>query len=345
MPVVTKPATATALVAHRVVEVLVEADAMPEGALSLVCGSAGDLLDRLDGQDVLAFTGSSATAEHLRAGRAVTRASTHVNVEADSLNAAVLGADVAEGELLDLFVGDIVRDVTQKTGQKCTAIRRVYVPEAMLDVVVQRLHERLTAIRVGDPSREDVGLGPVATAQQLRNVRDGIARLASVGRVVCGGADGVDGVGVAAGKGYFVAPTLRRRHRSSAGRPSPTRTRSLDRRRPSCPSTGPPRLPRAAREAGAGEAWCAASTATTGAGCTSSSRASRRSTAVFASPRRRRRRSRCRPAWSCRSLLHGGPGRAGGGEELGGRRGLSLYLQRVALQGDRAIVESIARGL
>jgi 3,4-dehydroadipyl-CoA semialdehyde dehydrogenase len=209
MPVVAKPATATALVTHRIVEILVEDKVLPEGALSLLCGSAGDLLDRLDGQDVLAFTGSSTVAELLRSGKAITRASTHINVEADSLNAAVLGPDATDGsDLVNLFVGDVVRDMTQKTGQKCTAIRRVYVPAAMVDGVLERLRERLVAVKVGDPSREDVGMGPVATAQQLKDVREGIGRLEAGARRICGGPDLVDGIGVTPGKGYFVAPTL-----------------------------------------------------------------------------------------------------------------------------------------
>jgi oxepin-CoA hydrolase/3-oxo-5,6-dehydrosuberyl-CoA semialdehyde dehydrogenase len=205
MPVIVKPATSTAMVAHRIVEILVEGRVLPEGALSLVCGASGDLLDRLGGQDVLAFTGSSDTARALRAGRAFVGASAHVNVEADSLNAAVLGPDAEDGsDLVNLFVGDVVRDMTQKAGQKCTAIRRVYVPAGKIAPVVERLLERLGAVRVGDPAREDVTMGPVATARQLADVREGIRSLSSCARVVFGGADRVEAAGVEAGKGYFV---------------------------------------------------------------------------------------------------------------------------------------------
>ncbi len=173
-----------------------------------MCGSSGDLLERLGGQDVLAFTGSSATAAMLRAGKAFTHASAHVNVEADSLNAAVLGPDVEDGsEVLNLMVGDVVRDMTQKTGQKCTAIRRVYVPAARVEAVLEALRDRLAAVKVGDPSREDVGMGPVATAQQLDDVRAGIARLQDGAKTVCGGPDPVEALGVGK-KGFFVAPTL-----------------------------------------------------------------------------------------------------------------------------------------
>ena len=130
MPVITKPATATALVAERAVELVLQSPAIPEGALQLICGATGDLLDRLGGQDVLAFTGSAETAARLRDRDNFRLANTQVNVEADSLNAAVLGPDVGEGPTLTLFVRDVVREMTQKAGQKCTAVRRVLVPTA-----------------------------------------------------------------------------------------------------------------------------------------------------------------------------------------------------------------------
>ena len=129
VPVVSKPATSTCLLAHRIVEILVERNVLPEGALSLLVGSAGDLLEHLGPQDVVAFTGSSDTALKIRQMPAVLRHSVRVNVEADSLNAAVLGPDAAPGgETCELFLKDVLRDMTQKAGQKCTAIRRVLVP-------------------------------------------------------------------------------------------------------------------------------------------------------------------------------------------------------------------------
>jgi oxepin-CoA hydrolase/3-oxo-5,6-dehydrosuberyl-CoA semialdehyde dehydrogenase len=341
MPVIVKPATSTALLAHRIVEILVDEKALPEGVLSLVCGSSGDLLDRLGGQDVLAFTGSSVTAGTLRAGKAITHRSAHVNIEADSLNAAVLGPDASDGsEVMNLFVGDVVRDMTQKTGQKCTAIRRVYVPAALVPVVVEHLRERLAAVKVGDPSREDVGMGPVATAQQLHDVREGIGRLAAGARTVCGGAQPVEALGVPAGKGYFVSPTLlvateTRRddaaHQHEVFGPVAT----------VMPYAG------TAHEAAAHVAWG-------GGGLVSSVYSDDkdfvRELVVRAAPFNGRivigtsktASQAVPPGTVLPQLLHGGPGRAGGGEELGGRRGLALYMQRVAVQGDRALVEAIA---
>jgi oxepin-CoA hydrolase/3-oxo-5,6-dehydrosuberyl-CoA semialdehyde dehydrogenase len=341
MPVIAKPATSTALLAHRMVEILVGEKLLPEGALSFVCGSSGDLLDRLGGQDVLAFTGSGVTAGTLRGGKAFTHASAHVNVEADSLNAAVLGPDAADGsDLVNLFVGDVARDMTQKTGQKCTAIRRVYVPAGLADAVLERLRERLVAVKVGDPSREDVGMGPVATAQQLRDVREGIARLAAGARTVCGGADAVEALGVAAGNGYFVAPTL---------------FHSAEPRADDAAHSHEVFGPVATVMPYDGSAKAAAALVGWGGGGLVSSVYSDdkefvRDFVLGIAPFHGRvtvgtsktASQAIPPGTVLPQLLHGGPGRAGGGEELGGRRGLALYMQRVALQGDRALVEAIA---
>jgi oxepin-CoA hydrolase/3-oxo-5,6-dehydrosuberyl-CoA semialdehyde dehydrogenase len=341
VPVLVKPATSTAMVAHRIVEILVADQVLPQGALSLVCGGAGDLLDRLGGQDVLAFTGGGDTAATLRAGGAFTRASAHVNVEADSLNAAVLAPDVEDGsDLMNLFVGDVVRDMTQKAGQKCTAIRRVYVPAEKVGAVLERLGERLAAVKVGDPSREDVTMGPVATQKQLRDVREGIQALSACGRFVGGGPGAVQGLGVEGGKGYFVAPTLL--HASEPQPGDAVHTREV---------FGP--VATVMPYDGKVETvvrWVAAG----GGGLVSSvygdDREFVRGAVLGLAPFHGRivlgsakvASQAVPPGTVLPQLLHGGPGRAGGGEELGGRRGLGIYMQRVALQGDRAVVEEIA---
>jgi oxepin-CoA hydrolase/3-oxo-5,6-dehydrosuberyl-CoA semialdehyde dehydrogenase len=340
MPVVAKPATSTAMLAHRIVQIIVDEKILPEGALALVCGSAGDLLERLGGQDVLAFTGSSTTAGTLRAGRAFAMASAHVNVEADSLNAAVLGPDVDEGsELASLFVTDVVRDMTQKTGQKCTAIRRVYVPANRIDAMLERLRERLLAVKVGDPAKEEVTMGPVATAAQLRDVRDGIERLAKAARVACGGSQRPEAIG-AGDKGYFVAPTLL--HAAE-----PRSDDAVHQHEVFGPVATLMAYDGSAEAAGRMVSWG-------GGGLVSSvysdDKQFVRDFAVAAAPFHGRvtigssktASQAIPPGTVLPQLLHGGPGRAGGGEELGGRRGLSLDMQRVAMQGDRALVEAIA---
>jgi 3,4-dehydroadipyl-CoA semialdehyde dehydrogenase len=340
MPVITKPATSTALLAYRIVQILVDEKVLPEGALSLVCGSSGDLVDRLGGQDVLGFTGSSTTAAALRGGKAFTSLSAHVNVEADSLNAAVLGPEGSTSELMDLFVGDVVRDATQKTGQKCTAIRRVYAPAAAVDAVIERLRERFLAVKTGDPAREDVTMGPVSTAQQLRDVREGIGKLAACARTACGGAEPVEAFGVGKGKGYFVAPTL-------LHSPEPRPGDAVHENEVFGPVTTV--MPYD------GSAASVAKLVRAGGGSLVSSVYSDDKDFVSAFVRgvaafhgrvtiatSKTASQSLPPGMVLPQLLHGGPGRAGGGEELGARRGLALYMQRVALQGDRAVVEAVA---
>jgi oxepin-CoA hydrolase/3-oxo-5,6-dehydrosuberyl-CoA semialdehyde dehydrogenase len=334
MPVVSKPGTSTALVAHRIVTIVVDEKLLPEGALSLVCGSAGDMLDHLGGQDVLAFTGSSGTGEMLRAGKAVLAHSVRVNVEADSLNAAVLGPDVEEGsDLLNLFVGDVARDATQKTGQKCTAIRRVYVPATKIESVVELLRERLAAVKVGDPAREETGMGPLATAQQLKDVQAGIAKLETCAKVVLGSKDR------AFDKGFFLAPVL------LVGS-SPTARDAVHSHEVFGPvvtvmpydgSAGA-----AARLVAAGGGGLVASVYSDDKeflqGCVLGIAPFHGRVTIGSS---KTAAQSIPPGTVLPSLIHGGPGRAGGGEELGGRRGLAFYMQRTALQGDRALLEAI----
>ncbi|HET8647921.1 MAG TPA: 3,4-dehydroadipyl-CoA semialdehyde dehydrogenase, partial [Vicinamibacteria bacterium] len=187
MPVVTKPATSSSLVAARMVELIVEKQVLPEGALSLLVGGVGDLLAHLGPQDVVAFTGSGDTGQKIRALPSVIRHAVRVNVEADSLNAAVLGPDAEPGsETYDFYLKDVVRDMTQKAGQKCTAIRRVLVPEGRADRVRDDLIDRLQAVTVGNPAHEGVRMGPVATSSQRDDVRAGIDLLARDGRLVFG---------------------------------------------------------------------------------------------------------------------------------------------------------------
>ncbi|GAB4509955.1 MAG: hypothetical protein Tsb0020_26800 [Haliangiales bacterium] len=340
MPVVTKPATATALVAHRLMQLWVEADILPAGALSLVTGGAGDLLSHLGGQDVLAFTGSSDTAETLRALECVTARSVHVNIEADSLNAAVLGADVSPGsEAWQLFVADVTRDITQKAGQKCTAIRRVLVPAERLDEVAEALSERLTGTVVGDPSDKRVRMGPLSTADQLRDVRAGVARLAEQTEAVCGGLGEVSAVGVPDGRGFFVGPMLRL---------------ARDARAATAVHEHEVFGPVATLMPYSGDADEAAELVALGGGglvasAYSNDRALARALVLGLAPFHGRvylgsdkmAAQSMGPGTVLASLLHGGPGRAGGGEELGGLRGMGLYQQRTAVQGDKGLLKAL----
>jgi 3,4-dehydroadipyl-CoA semialdehyde dehydrogenase len=342
MPVVTKPATATALVAHRLVEILVEGKILPLGSLSLVAGSVGDLFAHVTGQDVLAFTGSSDTGQELRKNPNVVASSVRVNIEADSLNAAVLGPDAArDSEAYAQFIADVVRDMTQKTGQKCTAIRRVLVPEDALPAVREDLSERLGLAKVGNPALEEVTMGPVATARQLADVRAGIARLREEADSVFGGDGAVEAIGVPKGKGYFLSPVLLELKKGADGRHvhshevfGPVATL--------VPYSG------AAADA-------VAAVARGGGGLVSSvygdDRAFLGEMALGLAPYHGRlflgssklSGHAVGPGTVLPQLVHGGPGRAGGGEELGGARGLAFYLQRTAIAGDKPILEALFR--
>jgi 3,4-dehydroadipyl-CoA semialdehyde dehydrogenase len=343
VPVISKPATATALMTVRMTEALVASGALPDGALQMVAGSTGDLIDRLGPQDVLAFTGSGATGAMLRGKRNVIENSVRVNVEADSLNAAILGADVERGsETWQLFLADVARDVTQKAGQKCTAIRRVFVPAALVDAVCEDLVERVSGAVVGSPFEEGVTVGPVATASQLRDVRAGIERLVASGAVVlCGGSGVVQGRGAPADKGFFVAPTLllaRDAHGAAAVHEHEV--------------FGPVTTVMPYESADA----CVALVARAGGGLVSTVYSDDRAVSAelalgIAAYHGRVCVANARmgsgwlgPGTVLPSLLHGGPGRAGGGEELGGLRGLGLYLQRTALQGFGPLIEHAIAG-
>jgi oxepin-CoA hydrolase/3-oxo-5,6-dehydrosuberyl-CoA semialdehyde dehydrogenase len=340
MPVITKPATATALVTERCIELILDAGILPEGALQLIIGSTGDLLDRLGPQDVLAFTGSADTARTLRNRPSLLAANTRMNVEADSLNAAVLGPDVADGSPAHgLFLKDVVREITQKTGQKCTAVRRIFVPEHRLAAVQEALIGKLGAVVTGNPAAEGVSMGPLATAQQLRDAEDGVAELARAARLVHGTGKRIDGTGSPEGKGFFFAPTLLRA--------DDTRNAGAVHERE---VFGPVAtlLPYDATAADAAAvvalgggtlvasvysddtAWVGDYLAH-GGGATGRIYVGSEGAAAEAPG----------SGAALPQTLHGGPGRAGGGEELGGMVGLKLYLQRVAVQGSRRMVDSV----
>lgn len=338
MPVIAKPATATALVAHRLAQLF--EPLLPKGVLQMLIGPAGTLLDHLGAGDVVAFTGGSATARTLRTHPKIVEHGVRLNIEADSLNAAILGPDLElSSEAGNLFLADVVRDMTQKTGQKCTAIRRVLVPEARFAEVCDAIRERVASIAIGDPSREDVRMGPLATAQQRDDAKAGIARLAAATDSVHGGTGEVTPVGVPAGKGYFVGPVVR-------STKTPMDCAPLNAHEVFGPVT--------TVGAYSGDAAFAAEFVARGEGCLVSSAYSddRDWVASFvtaAAPWAGRlylgsskmASQSPGPGTVLPSLVHGGPGRAGGGEELGGERGLHFYMQRCALEGDASVLKSL----
>lgn len=340
VPVISKPATSTALIAWRMVQVVLGAVELPAGALQFVAGSTGDLLDRLGPHDVVAFTGSAATAARLRAGAAFTERSARFNAEADSLNAAVLGPDVGPGDpIWNLAVRNIVTDMTQKTGQKCTAVRRVLVPEARLADLREALCEELSRCKPGNTAVDGVTMGPVATASQLRDVRAGIAYLAAQAEIAIGGPEPVQGLGAPEGKGYYVRPTLLvakdafaadRVHNHEVFGPCATLL----------PYDGSAAQASALVALGQGSlvstvyaddrAWLGEALLElapwNGRVLVASEKVADQTTP---------------PGMVLPTLIHGGPGRAGGGEELGLTRGMDLYTQRVAIQGDTGMLKRL----
>jgi oxepin-CoA hydrolase/3-oxo-5,6-dehydrosuberyl-CoA semialdehyde dehydrogenase len=338
MPTITKPATATALVAHRMIEIAVDSGLLPEGALQLIVGSTGDLLDRLEPQDVVAFTGSAATALSLRQRPAVAEAGVRFNVEADSLNAAVLAPDVHPGSpTFDRFLQDVTREITQKAGQKCTAVRRILTPKETAEQVIEALVARLATVVTGDPADPRVTMGPLAHGGQLRDAMDGIAELLATARLLHGSGGRAAGVGAPAGKGFFVEPTLLRSEVSLAKTP-------VHWREVFAPVSTLLAYSGAAAEAaaivGLGDGSLVSSIYSDDAewaGDYLAQGGAFQGRIYFGSATSEGYGSGAALPQS----LHGGPGRAGGGEELGGLAGLRLYQQRVALQGTRALVDAL----
>ncbi len=339
MPIVVKPATSTALLAHRIAKLV--APLLPKGALTFVSGPPGDLLTHLGPQDVIAFTGSSQTAAWIRALPSVTHRGVRTNVEADSLNGAILGPDAGPStDTFGMFVRDVARDITQKTGQKCTAIRRIFVPEHLLADVREALAARLADTIVGDPRLDGVTMGPVATRSQHRDVLAGIAKLAADSRVVMGGAVSAFEPRRStehAGKGFFVPVTLLEATHTSRA------VHELEVFGPV--STLIPYDGSAAQAAelaarGEGTLVCSAYTDDRAfAEALFMESAAWSGRLAFGSEKIADQTPG--PGTVLPHSIHGGPGRAGGGEELGGLRGLALYSQRTAVQGARPMLDAM----
>ena len=209
VPAIVKPATATCYVTELAVRLILESGLLPEGALQLVSGGLGDMLDRLDCQDVVSFTGSADTALALRQNRAILANSVRFVAEQDSLNASILGPDAGLGTPeFALFVKEVAREMTVKAGQKCTAIRRIITPEALVPPLIEALSERLAKTVVGDPRRDDVRMGALVSTAQRRDVLDKAALIGAEAERVFGDPEAFEVVGADAGRGAFVPPML-----------------------------------------------------------------------------------------------------------------------------------------
>ncbi|MGP9811723.1 phenylacetic acid degradation bifunctional protein PaaZ [Rhodopseudomonas sp. NSM] len=330
VPVIAKPATATAYVAEALVKLIHESGLLPAGALQLICGGTGDLLDHLTGQDVIAFTGSIETSEKLHAHRNVARHAIRFVAERDSLNAAILGADVTPADPeFDLFVREVVREMTAKAGQKCTAIRRVLVPRAQQAAVLAALKDKLAEVRLGDPRKDDKAMGPLVSRAQREAVRAAIATLQTEAEIVSGNPERCEGDGIDATKGAYMAPILLRARDPMAAR----KVHDTEAFGPVATVLAYDDIDQAIELVRRGEGSLVASLFTY-------DNVVAEQIALGIAPWHGRLLIVDRDCAAestghgapLPALLHGGPGRAGGGEELGGLRSVHHYMQRTAIQ-------------
>jgi oxepin-CoA hydrolase/3-oxo-5,6-dehydrosuberyl-CoA semialdehyde dehydrogenase len=339
MPSIVKPATPTAWLTFRMVEILIESGVMPEGTLQLICGSVGDLLDHLTCQDVISFTGSASTGEKIRSHPNVVRNAVRVNIEADSLNGIVLGPDVAPGSPdLEHFTEEIFKEMTIKAGQKCTAIRRVLVPEDKERAVLDALTEKLKTVRVGDPELEGVNMGPLVDRAALESARRGIEELNRETEVVSGNPQRTRFEGEGTERGFFMEPILLRATNVEE-------SRSIH----EIEIFGPVATILAYRDVDQALRLVRRGGGSLVATVYSEDESFIREMAFGLAPYHGRlmvMNAKAAPESTGHGvvmphLVHGGPGRAGGGEELGGARSLHRYMQRIALQGEPARLERL----
>jgi oxepin-CoA hydrolase/3-oxo-5,6-dehydrosuberyl-CoA semialdehyde dehydrogenase len=337
LPSIVKPAAQTAYVTELAVRRIIEAGILPEGSLQLVCGSPAGLLDELTVQDSVAFTGSAHTAGLLRNHTNVLHGGVQLGVEADSLNCSVLGPDVAADDPeLELFVKGVVTEMTVKAGQKCTAIRRVLVPSAMADTVIEAIRERLARVTVGDPRNDDVRMGALVSLDQREEVRKAIQSLRASGDVVFGDADHVDVVDADEERGAFLSPVLLRAQRGAV------EPHDVEPFGPVSSVVTYDSLDEAVELAARGKGSLVASVVTHDPEVA-------RSVVLGLAPWHGRvlvlDRDDAGESTGHGSplpmLVHGGPGRAGGGEELGGVRAVFHHMQRTAIQASPAMTSAI----
>jgi 3,4-dehydroadipyl-CoA semialdehyde dehydrogenase len=338
VPVIVKPATATAWLTQRMVHDVVEAGILPPGALSVICGSPRGLLDALQPMDVLSFTGSADTAAVLRSHEAITRRSVRVNIEADSVNSALLLPGEAAGSpAFDLLVKEVVREMTVKSGQKCTAVRRIFVPEAQYDDVAAALSAKLAKTTVGNPRNETVRMGSLVSKAQLASVKEGLAQLAAHTDVLHDGSK-TSLIDADPAISCCIAPTLLGSrntdqsilHDTEVFGPVATLMPYKD-------------VAHAQDLVRRGEGSLVMSLYGSDhsalAAC-ANTLADHHGRVHVISPDVAQLHSGHGNVMP--QSLHGGPGRAGGGEELGGQRALNFYHRRSAIQASTAVLEALA---
>jgi oxepin-CoA hydrolase/3-oxo-5,6-dehydrosuberyl-CoA semialdehyde dehydrogenase len=341
MPVIVKPATATCQVTELAFKMIIASDLLPAGVVQLITGDLGNLLDHLEGQDVVSFTGSEATGCHLRTHPALIQNAVHFMAEQDSLNASVLGADVALGSAeFDLFVKEVHSEIIVKAGQKCTAVRRVMVPDHLLDPVQAVLIERLTNTPIGNPRHPDTRMGALVSLSQRRDVLEKAAQIGAEADCVFGAGDMPLLIDADADKGAFVTPRLFRCDTPDQAQA----VHDIEAFGPVSTLMGYRDADHATELLNRGEGSLVASVFTAEARFA-------RDMVLGSAPYHGR--LYINNATSAKEstghgspmphLVHGGPGRAGGGEELGGVRGVMSYMQRTAVQATPDILSEITQ--
>jgi oxepin-CoA hydrolase/3-oxo-5,6-dehydrosuberyl-CoA semialdehyde dehydrogenase len=341
VPAIVKPATASAYLAEAAFRILIEANVLPKGALQLVVGPLGDLFEHLGGQDVVSFTGSAETAQKLQRYPAIAREGVRFIAERDSLNAAVLGPDATAGTPeFELFVKEVVREMTVKAGQKCTAIRRALVPQSAMDAAESALKRALSEIVVGNPRQEGVTMGSLVSPSQRDDVRAKVSALGAETRIVFGNPDRVELKDADAAKGAFLSPLLLRCD-------DPDKAQRVHEVEPFGPvATLMPyrNLTDAVTLVNRGNGSLVMSLFTYDPAVTReiiSGAASFHGRLVVID--RDCAKESTGHGSPLPALVHGGPGRAGGGEELGGLRGVFHYMQRTALQGSPRMIAAATK--
>lgn len=341
VPAIVKPATATCYVTELAVKIMLDSGILPTGALQLVSGGLGDMLDRLTCQDMVSFTGSAQTALKLRSAPHILRNSIRFVAEQDSLNASILGPDAVVGTPeFDLFVKEVQREMTTKAGQKCTAIRRIIAPQAQVDAVIKALSARLAKTTIGDPQAEGTHMGALVSNSQKRDVLEKAAIIETEAERVFGDPGNFDVHGADADKGAFLPPMLFH----CASPDTAERVHDTEAFGPVSTIMGYRDLDHAIALANRGEGSLVASVIThdadvarevaLGAGAFHgrlyfNNRDSMKESTGHGSP--------------LAHMVHGGPGRAGGSEEMGGVRGVMHYMQRTAIQGSPDILTAIGQ--
>lgn len=339
VPVVTKPATVTSYVAHALARMIAESKILPEGAFQFIVGTTGDLFDHLTCQDVVSFTGSAATSEMLQRHPVIAREAVRFVAERDSLNAAVLAPDAKPGTPeFDLFIKEVAKEMTVKAGQKCTAIRRALTPSAHVDAVIDALRERLAKIQIGNPELETVRMGPVVGLDQRRDILSRLTKLKTEAQIVVGDPDNFQIEGADKTRGAFLPPLLL--HCADPVRA--TSVHEIEAFGPVCTVMGYDGLDQAIALANRGGGSLVASVYTHDPRTASDlvfGVGTFHGRLVFID--RDCGKEQTGHGSPMPQMTHGGPGRAGGSEELGGVRSLGHYMQRTALQASPAMLTGI----